>query len=240
MQAPLHIERPDRPAVFQFHDPALGRIARDFPGRLDRVEQRQVVRQKPVLEERENAGGGADLQRIGERAHVRVADEQMQPAIFPIIGQRLIARVDDRAVELHPLINVVDDMIGPLAELEIDRLFRRRHFEIEGEGIGLADPARAGENLARGKKGEERAEGRGGELRLALHQVIFVAAEGGAGVVIDVVLDERNRARPRLTNREPTGEADRPPDRRPRYRAIAGTPARRIRCAPCRGRSGRR
>ena len=86
-------------------------------------------------------------------------------------------------------------MVGPLAELKIDRLFRRWHLEIEGEGIGLADPARAGENLARGKKREERAEGRGSELRLALHQVIFMAAEGCPGVMIDVVLDERNRVR---------------------------------------------
>ena len=119
----------------------------------------------------------------------------MQPAIFPIIGQRLIARVDDRAVELNPLINVIHDMVGPLAKLKIDRLFRRRHFEIEGEGIGLADPPRAGENLPRGQKGEERAEGRGSELRLALHQVIFMATEGSPGVMIDVVLDERNRVR---------------------------------------------
>ena len=140
VQTPLHIEGADRPAVFQFHDPALGRIARDFPGRLDRIEQCQIVRQKPGFEEGENAGGGPYLQRIGERAHVRVADEQMQPAIFPIIGQRLVARVDDRAVELHPLVNVIHDMVGPLAELKIDRLFRRRHFEIEGEGIGLARP----------------------------------------------------------------------------------------------------
>ena len=70
--------------------------------------------------------------------------------------------------------------------------FRLRHFEIEGEGIRLANPARAGENLARGQKSEKRAEHRRGELRLALHQIIFVAAESRAGVMIDVVLDERD------------------------------------------------
>ena len=118
---------------------------------------------------------------------------KVEPPIFPVIGQRLVARVDDRAIELHPLVNVVHDVIGPLAELEIDRFFRRRHIEIEGEGIGLADPARAGENLPGGEKSEQRAESRGGKLGLALHQIIFVAAESRAGVMIDVVLDEGNR-----------------------------------------------
>src|SRR5690349_19215404 len=107
----------------------------------------------------------------------------MKAAIFPIIRQRLIARVDDRAVELHPLVNVVHDVVGSLAELELNRLFRRRHLEIEGEGISLADPTGAGENLAGGQEGKKRAERRRGELRLALHQIIFVATKGGAGVM---------------------------------------------------------
>ena len=67
----------------------------------------------------EHERGGADLQRGRERAHVGVADEQMQAAILAIVGQRLVARVDDRAVELHPLVDVVDDVIGALADLEI-------------------------------------------------------------------------------------------------------------------------
>src|SRR5205814_7990576 len=53
------------------------------------------------------------------RAHVRVADEQMQSPIFPVIGQRLVAGVNNGAIELHPLINVVDDVIGALAQLKI-------------------------------------------------------------------------------------------------------------------------
>ena len=44
----------------------------------------------------------------------------MKPAIFSVIGQRLIPRVDDRAIELHPLIDVVHDVIGPLAKLKMD------------------------------------------------------------------------------------------------------------------------
>src|SRR5205814_9306662 len=51
LQPPLHIERPDRLAVLQFHDPAQRRVARDLSRRLDRVEQGQVVRQEAVLEQ---------------------------------------------------------------------------------------------------------------------------------------------------------------------------------------------
>ena len=119
----------------------------------------------------------------------------MQPAIFPIIRERLVARVDDRAVELHPLVDVVHDVIGALADLEIDVRLRLRELEVERQRVRLPHPAGAGENLARGEEGEQRAEHRRSELRLALHQVILVAAEGRAGVMIDVVLDERDALR---------------------------------------------
>ena len=66
------------------------------------------------------ADGRSHLQCGGERAHIGVANQQMQPAIFPIIGQWFVASVDNCAVKLHPLINVVDDMIGALTDLEID------------------------------------------------------------------------------------------------------------------------
>src|SRR5438552_17548105 len=116
----------------------------------------------------------------------------MQPAIFSIIGQRLIARVDDRAIELHPLINVVHNMIGPLTDLEIDRGIAFSDFEVERQRIRPADPTSACKNLARRKKSEERTERGRGELRFALHQIIFMATEGCAGLMIDVVFDERN------------------------------------------------
>ena len=44
----------------------------------------------------------------------------MEPAIFSVIGQGLVARIDDGAIKLHPLINVVHDVIGALTELKID------------------------------------------------------------------------------------------------------------------------
>ena len=72
----------------------------------------------------------------------------MQPPIFPVIGQRLVARIDYSAIELHPLINVVDDVISPLAQLKIDLALRLRRLEIERQRVRLSDASRAGKNLA--------------------------------------------------------------------------------------------
>ena len=77
---------------------------------------------------------------------------KMQPPIFAIIRQRFVACVDDGAIKLHPLVDVVNDMIGPLAQLKIHPGLRPRRFEIESQRIGLTDPARAGENLPGGQK----------------------------------------------------------------------------------------
>jgi hypothetical protein len=73
----------------------------------------------------------------------------MQPPIFPVIGQRLVARIDNGAIELHPLINVVDDMIGALAQLKSNLALGLRWLEIERQRIRLPDAARTGKNLAR-------------------------------------------------------------------------------------------
>src|SRR5439155_17392806 len=96
-----------------------------------------------------------------------------------------------RAVELDPLIDVVDDVIGALGNLEMDRLVGAMLVELEGEGIGLANAARASENLACRQKRQQRREDLRRELRATFHQIVFVATERRARVVIDVVLEER-------------------------------------------------
>ena len=93
----------------------------------------------------------------------------MEPAVFAIISQWLVARVDDGAIKLHPLVDVINDVVGALAQLKCDWRFRLRRFEIERERVGLPHSAGAGENLARREKCEQRAEHRRGELRLAFH-----------------------------------------------------------------------
>ena len=116
--------------------------------------------------------------------------DQMQSPILPWISKRFVASIDDRAVVLHPLKEIVLDVIRPLADLERDRRFGTRQFEIERKRICLPYSSGASENLPRREKTEQRAEHRRRELRFAPHEVVLMAAECRAGLVIDVVLDE--------------------------------------------------
>src|SRR5580658_5389757 len=109
------------------------------------------MRWKQVFfEQGEHTNGCSHFQRGGERAHVGIADQQMESTIFSIICQRFIASVDNRPVELHPLINVIHNMIGSLADLKIDVPGSIGEFEIESERICLSNPAGARENLPGG------------------------------------------------------------------------------------------
>src|ERR1700737_1767812 len=119
----------------------------------------------------------------------------MEPAELSIIRQRLVARVDDRAIKLHPLIDVVHDVIGALAQLKLDTRFGTRRLKVERERISLTDTAGAGENLPRREESQQSAEHRRRELGLAAHEIVFMAAKRRAGVVIDIFFDERNTPR---------------------------------------------
>src|SRR5947208_8448775 len=182
VELPLHIERANSFAVFKIDNPLAGRIAGDVASAPDGVVENKIAWQLALLEEREHRRGGADLQRVGKRAHVGITNEQMESPIFAVIGQRLIARVDDGAVELHPLIDVVDDVVGALTELKRDRRLRLRWLKIERERVGLPYSSGAGENLPRRKKREQSPEHGWRELRLALHQIILVATKCRTGV----------------------------------------------------------
>ena len=71
----------------------------------------------------------------------------MKTAILPVVGEGLVAGVDDRPIELDPLINVVDDVIGSLGDLEKHGLIQSVLIEFERQRVGLSHAAGAGENL---------------------------------------------------------------------------------------------
>ena len=142
VELPLNIERADGLAIFQPHDPGASRVAGNVARALDGIGQNKILRQPALFEQRQDAGSRPDFQSRRKRAHVRIADEQMKPAIFSIIGERLVAGVDDGAVELHPLVDVVDDVVGPLAELEIDADLRAAGAENRTRAGSPARPGR--------------------------------------------------------------------------------------------------
>jgi len=85
-----------------------------------------------------------------------ITDEQVEPPIFAIICQRLVSSVDDGSIELHPLINIVYDMIGPLADLK--RNMPWRSGTSKSNASGLACPTLpAPEKICR--VGQEREQG---------------------------------------------------------------------------------
>src|SRR5204862_973075 len=128
----------------------------------------------------------------GIGTHVRITDEQVKPPVFSVIGQRLVTCVDDGAIELHPLVDVVHDMIRTLAKLEIHPCFQSRRLEIKRQWIGLTDAAGAREDLSRRQESKKCPGNWWCELRLPLHQIILMTTKRGASVVIDVIFDERN------------------------------------------------
>ena len=116
----------------------------------------------------------------------------MKSPVFSIIGQGLVTCIDDGAIKLHPLVDVVHDMIRTLAQLEIHACFRLRRLEIKRQWIGLTDAAGAREDLSRRQESKKCPQNWRRELRLPLHQIILVTTKRGARVVIDVIFDERN------------------------------------------------
>ena len=71
-----------------------------------------------VLDHLEHDRGGPDLQERRDLAHVRVADDHVQPPVPLGVGVRLVARVDDRALQgrLEPDLGLEE--VRALRELE--------------------------------------------------------------------------------------------------------------------------
>src|SRR5260370_41831562 len=104
----------------------------------------------------QNTDRRANLESVRKWTHVGVSNQKMQPTVLTIVGQRLIACVDDRSVELYPLVNVVDDVICSLADLKWNVSRPIGNLKVKFEWIRVADPPRAGKDLARRQKTKYR------------------------------------------------------------------------------------
>ena len=114
------------------------RVVRHRADRGDRRRDREVLVDEAVLDHREHDRGRADLEERRDLAQVRVADDHVQPAVLLRIGVRLVARVDDRALQRGLEPDLLFEEVGALADLVVARV---------GAVLG-ADLARAGEDLA--------------------------------------------------------------------------------------------
>ena len=145
---------------------------------VHRPGQRQVGEVHALFDQVEHQRRGAELEvgrRLGE---VRVADDDVQPPVLVGVGVRLVAGVDDAALERGLQADLDLDVVGALRQLEAGLV----------AGRADADPARAGDHLA-GHQERRQAGDDGRERRLARHQVVLVRAVGGA-LAVHVVLVE--------------------------------------------------
>ncbi len=95
-----------------------GGVVADLVHRADRFVELQLVEPHPVLDHVDHQRGGAQFQERGVLRQVRVADDDVQPAVLVRVGVRFVPRVDDAALErgLQPDLDL--DVVGALRELE--------------------------------------------------------------------------------------------------------------------------
>ncbi len=120
---------------------------------------------------------GRDLGEVG------VADDDVQPAVLLGDGVRLVAGVDDRALQRRLEADLDLEVVGALGDLEA----------VAAAVLADADPAGAAHDLPGDEERREVPDDLG-ERRLPAHQVVLVRAVGGA-LVVGVVLVQVDRRR---------------------------------------------
>src|SRR5258708_1039981 len=114
----------------------------------------------------------------------------METAILARVGEWFIASVNDGAVVLHPLEEIILDVIGALADLKKGGFLALHDFSAKSRRPNRADSPRAGKQNPKCQEGEERKHVLFVKRRFAVERVVFVTAKGRAGVMVHVVADE--------------------------------------------------
>ena len=155
---------------------AQRRIPTDHVHGVHRPGQRQVAEVETLLDQVEHQRGGADLE-VGRRLReVGIADDDVQPAVLVGVGVRLVAGVDDAALERGLQADLDLDVVRALRQLESGLVARRTD----------PDPPRTRDHLARHQERRQAGDDRR-ERGLPRHQVVLVRAVRGA-LAVDVVL----------------------------------------------------
>ena len=180
----LHLQRRGLPAAGQAHLAAARDVVADLADRPDRVLQGQVPHHGARLDHAQHQVGRADLQQHRRLGHVRVADDDVQPAVTLGVRVRLVTGVDDRPGTGGGRADALPDVLGALAHA-VHRAPRR-----------LQHLAGTTEQLPRDEERNEDVR-QPGELPVPGHQIVLVTAVGVAGRV-GVVLEEIDVARDSL------------------------------------------
>ena len=179
----LELDPGHPPAVPQDDQMAAGRVVRDGPQLGDRRLQREVGVQELVLDHRQHQRRGAELEVGADLAHVRVADDHVQPAVLLRVGVRLVPGVDDGPLER-----------GLQADLDLEEVGALADLEARAAAVGAdADPAGAADHLPGDEERDQELDDVG-KRRAAPHQVVLVRAVRGTLVVSVVLVQLDGRA----------------------------------------------
>ncbi len=193
----LELEGRVGPAVLEANPLAEREVVGDDVERVGAILQPDVAIEGPVLDHVEDQRGRADLEVGRDLGHVGVAHDDVQPTEALAVGVRLVTRVDHRPAGHRGAGHLARDVLGALADA------------VAGAARFPADPARPGEDLPGGQKGNqplhEPGKGRG-----ARHEVVLVAAVGVPGRV-RVVLERVHPPREAVLRQAGLG----PPRERP-------------------------
>ena len=172
----LRVQRRDVAATGQPDRLATGGVVRDLPDRPDRVLEGEIAQRHSGLDHLQHQRRAADLEQRGRLAHVRVADDDVQPPVPFGVGVRFVPGVDDRPGPGGGAGDALPDVVGPLGQA-VGRTARR-----------LQHLAGAGDQLP-GDQERDQPVGDLGELAAPGDQEVLVAAVGVAGRV-GVVLEQ--------------------------------------------------
>ena len=174
------------------------------------IVEGEVPQRDSCLDHLQHQRRAADLEEGGGLAHVRVADDDVQPAVPLGVGVRLVPGVDDRPGPGGRRRDALPDVVGPLGQA-VGRAAR-----------GLQDLAGTGDQLP-GDQERDQPVGDAGELAGSGDQEVLVATVGVAGRV-GVVLEQVDVAADALLGQPGLGVD---------HQVLQDPLAR-----PCRGRSG--
>ena len=163
----LDLERRQLPAVGEPDLARAGRVVADLPDRPDRVLERQIAHHGVRLDHPQDQVGDPHLHERRPLAHVRVADDHVEPAVALGVGVGLVAGVDDRAGSGGRARDALPDVLGALGDAVLRAARPVEH---------LAGPAA---DLPRDEERDQHV-GHPGELAVAGDQVVLVAAVGVA------------------------------------------------------------
>ena len=151
---------------------------------LHRISQKRRNVQPPRLQGIEHQAGGTEFHQGAPDGEIGVTEDKVQTAVTILVGQRLIAGVENGPVIARLPRNDFFHEVRTLRQLKPHRMLR-----VLWRG---PDPPGTAEHASGDQKSGQYPFDYRQSRQFAPKGVVFVASVGGAAGVIEVVLDDEN------------------------------------------------